>query len=575
MRGFCLALTVLSGLAPMRVQGQLVEMSHDYPRVMVVLQEDGGEIASNLFTAFFKDAGFPVIDPAYARSPRERALAVAALGGDDGAAVELGRNLGAQVLILGSVHTDTARITEALLTGTASLAVRSLRLDIPRVVSVASAEGREADVTDRGVRDRAVRAAVNDILFGGGRLIGDLSVDWDETPWSDGDYWASAPGGTASQPGKADIVILESFVFRKQLRQERSEDERTDQERIGFTIEPRQYVHIRGFVSAPGAQVTVDSTIADTRSIGGSEAAELGIDGPGTGFTAQVPWPAGGAGVRITATSSGAESSVEVLPEARERWAVVIGISDYADRRIRDLEFADDDARAIYEFLSSPAGGSVPKSNMMLLVNEAATGVSIRHALFEFLQGATRDDLVTIYVAAHGSPDPGRPENLYLLPYDARLDSLASTAFPMWDVKTAARRQIAAERVVVLADACRSEGTLDADPNRIGMAFSDLFSSSRRLTLSASGIDESSHESRRWGGGHGVFTHHLLEGLAGAADADSNGIVMFSEAASYVRERVTTDTGGDQTPKLSGRGDIPLARPEAGREHRSPETHEP
>ena len=46
--------------------------------------------------------------------------------------------------------------------------------------------------------------------------------------------------------------------------------------------------------------------------------------------------------------------------------------------------------------------------------------------------------------AFYMKPDPQRPDNLYLLPYDANVKQLAATGFPMWDVKTALRRQIKA-----------------------------------------------------------------------------------------------------------------------------------
>jgi len=141
-----------------------------------------------------------------------------------------------------------------------------------------------------------------------------------------------------------------------------------------------------------------------------------------------------------------------------------------------------------------------------------------------------------VYVASHGAPDPSRPSNLYILTHDTDVDAMAATAFPMWDVKTALRRQIASERVVVIADACRSAGTLVDDANPVGGAFSGLFDPSRRLTLSAAGAVQVSFEDARWRGGHGVFTHFLLEGLGGAADGDGNGVVGFRERAT----RLTT-----------------------------------
>jgi uncharacterized caspase-like protein len=166
---------------------------------------------------------------------------------------------------------------------------------------------------------------------------------------------------------------------------------------------------------------------------------------------------------------------------------------------------------------------------------------------------------VLIYFAGHGAPDPNMPDNLYLLPTDADVNALASTAFPMWDVKTALRRQIRAERVIVIADACHSGGTRQGVDNPTNSSFATLFEPSRRLTLTAAGDNELSLEDTRWGGGHGVFTHHILEGLRGAADADGNGIVTFEEVAAFVTSRVSAATNGRQNPQRSGLGDVPLA----------------
>jgi uncharacterized caspase-like protein len=172
---------------------------------------------------------------------------------------------------------------------------------------------------------------------------------------------------------------------------------------------------------------------------------------------------------------------------------------------------------------------------------------------------------VVIYFAGHGAPDPHRPDNLYLLPHDADLGALAATGFPMWDVKTALRRQISAERVIVIADACHSAGTQEglSDDNPIAGGFSQLFTPSRRLSMTAANSNEFSLEDARWGG-HGVFTHFLLEGLEGAGDANGNGIITFNEVFDYVARSVSSATEGRQNPQKAGWGDIPLAVVDTG-----------
>jgi uncharacterized caspase-like protein len=307
------------------------------------------------------------------------------------------------------------------------------------------------------------------------------------------------------------------------------------------------------------ADVSVGGRPAQVRALTAEEQARYAIDKPGVLFEGTAPLAAGSDTVRVQAQSGRAMAQSVVRAGVGKRWAVVIGISRYFDASVPSLRYADADARAMYDFLRSPAGGAVPEGQVRLLLNEQATTAAIRDALFVFLQQAGEDDQVTVYVASHGAPDPNRPSNLYILSYDTDLKRVASTAFPMWDFQTALRRQIAAQRVVVIADACHSGGALVGDASPINQAFSGLFSPSMRVTLTAADGSEFSREGAQWGGGHGVFTYTLLNGLKGDADTDHDGVVTFTEAAAYVRSHVSQATNGEQNPQRAGLGDVPLA----------------
>jgi uncharacterized caspase-like protein len=248
-------------------------------------------------------------------------------------------------------------------------------------------------------------------------------------------------------------------------------------------------------------------------------------------------------------------------PRIGQRWAVVIGVSKYESKDIPSLKYARADAQSFYDFLKSDAAG--PFDHVLFLADSAATGNAMRKALFVYLQQAKWNDLVVIYFAGHGAPDPNRPDNLYLLPTDANLNAMASTAFPMWDVKTALRRQIAADRVLVIADACHSAGATEgvvggAGSNKIAGSFAQLFTPSRRLIMTAANSNEFSLEGPQWGG-HGVFTHYLIDGLDGKADENHDGIVTFQELFDFVSKQVRVATEGRQNPQRAGFGDVPLA----------------
>jgi hypothetical protein len=265
-----------------------------------------------------------------------------------------------------------------------------------------------------------------------------------------------------------------------------------------------------------------------------------------------------------------AAGSGETLPQVRKCWAVVIGISKYryGGKRFANLEYAAEDAKAFSEFLCSARSKGFAKDRILCLLDEQVTYANIRHALFEFLGQADKEDLVVIYFSGHGMPEPGT-EDFFMLCHDTDPDHLVSTAFPMWDIETALRRRfIKAERVVVFADACHAGGIAGetgaraVTDNAVHLYLQQLaIAEQGRLIFTASEARELSFESNKFGGGHGVFTHFLLQGLNGAADADRNGVVTAGELIEYVRSGVIAATGNKQHPRLAGDFDrnLPLA----------------
>lgn len=253
--------------------------------------------------------------------------------------------------------------------------------------------------------------------------------------------------------------------------------------------------------------------------------------------------------------------------ERIQKWAVVVGISKYkyAEKGIPKLRYADVDAKAFYDFLRSPQGGGFIASHIRLLLDEDATTQNIREAVYDFLKQPIEEDLVIIYFACHGAPEPGNPENMYLITYDTNPEKTASTAFPMWEISTALKRHIKSGKVVILADACHSAAVYDVlamrdiSSNLINKYMAALGEARKGIAVfTASGVGEQSQESHKWGGGHGAFTYFLLEGLRGKADYDENGMVTFGEITSYVSERVRRETNSNQCPITAGRFDVNL-----------------
>lgn len=568
-------------LLPTPLEAQEIRFAEGLPRTLVFIQEDGGAgVASRELTGFLAEAGFPVVDPALAAQAAQAERVRAALAGDEIAATELGRDFGAQLLLLGVADWGTRPdpVDGSLVTGTSELSLRALRLDHGDEVARAVADARVIEATDQAARTRAIRDAAGKLLSG--PMLGRILNDWDARAWQERGYWrpepgsieertgsagsgvGAPPGGAAGGPGAPGVAILRADVLPDPGEATRGIGVVKKGSRDRSDV--RNLVRLEGLVVGDATRVEVDGAPALLEPLSEGEGERFGLPaGEATRFRREFSLPISQDTVRVVVGGpSGVQVEALAAPRIDKRWAVVIGVGDYASDDIPDLRFAHADAEAVAEFLRSDAAG--PFDEVLFLSGAEATGAAMRQALFVFLQDADWDDLVVIYFAGHGAPDPSRPENLYLLPADADPAALAATGFPMWDVKTALRRQIASERVVVIADACHSAGTTEGfgsgaeGGNAIAGGFQQLFSPSRRLMMTAAASNEFSLEDERWGG-HGVFTHFLMEALRGKGDGDGDGIVTFSEAFDHVSREVRTATGGRQNPQKAGLGDVPLA----------------
>ncbi|MBI4410255.1 MAG: caspase family protein [Gemmatimonadetes bacterium] len=554
-------------LTPVVAQAQKIVFESELPRTLVFVTEKGeGGVATRDLVAFLREAGFPLVDPALAHTVAQRDLVQKALAGDEGAAVQLGRDFGAQVLVLGRSDWGARPdpVDQALMTGTAEVEIRALRMDNARVITTARGQGRKLEATEQAARTGAIRMAVSEILSKT-RFAGQLVNNWAEVPWTAVGYFRPDPGSVAEvltepAPARAPrLAVLSTSVAppADPALASRGIGVIKKGERLPGVVND---VQLEGIVIGPATEVEVEGVKARLEPVDPALAKQLGLQTEAKRFVARAALPVSRDTMRIVAKGpGGAKAEAIAAPRIDQRWAVIVGVSDYRSDLVPDLEYAGADAQAVHDFLRSSAAGPFAEDHILFLKDGAATAQAMREALFVFLQKADWDDLVVIYFAGHGAPDPNRPENLYLLPTDADLNALAATAFPMWDVKTALSRQIAAERVIVIADACHSGGTREGMDNPISGSFSELFTPSRRLTLTAADMQELSFEDPRWGGGHGVFTYYLLEGLSGGADADKNRIVTFNEVAGFVAEKVKGDTEGRQNPQRSGLGDVPLA----------------
>ncbi len=252
------------------------------------------------------------------------------------------------------------------------------------------------------------------------------------------------------------------------------------------------------------------------------------------------------------------DSSRSFIAPVGDRWAVIVGISRYHTSPL-DLRYARRDAEQLHALLQTPEGGNYRADRMRLLVDENATSAAITKALRSFLLQAMPEDLILLYFACHGGPDQRRASGpLYLYSHDTDPADVAGTAVPMDDIDRSLS-QIRAERIVITVDTCHSGGvgvaTRTAGRAEATNRYLDALARSRSgvALLTSAEANEASEEDQKWGGGHGVFTHFLLEGMRGAADGfqgQRDGIVAVGELFEYVRHHVHQATNGRQHPAI-------------------------
>jgi helicase len=180
-----------------------------------------------------------------------------------------------------------------------------------------------------------------------------------------------------------------------------------------------------------------------------------------------------------------------------------VGIDRYSDPTIRDLSGAGNDARALWALFMD----TFPDAISELLINENATGTTVRHSLEHALLRATEDDVAWVFFAGHGTRDHR------LVMHDTQRNALSSSAIAMQDLAELFR-QTKARAAFLILDCCFSGGitarVLEDSPlpRDLHYPLQDV-AGEGRIVITASRFDEPAYELP--GHDHGVLTKALLD----------------------------------------------------------------
>jgi uncharacterized caspase-like protein len=219
--------------------------------------------------------------------------------------------------------------------------------------------------------------------------------------------------------------------------------------------------------------------------------------------------------------------------KAASRWALLIGVDDYAEAE--KLRFCGADMQALSKQL---IGSGFGEEQVFVLHDQSAQSkyrpskANIERRLELVLGLVEQGDLVVVGFSGHGVH---LNDKSYLCPEDTRLEEPGSMV--SLDSVYERLQKCPAAFKLLLVDACRNDprpgGTKSLTPTAGTKQFAKSLDRPPEgiLLLTSCASGQISWEEEKFG--HGVFMHYVLEGLQGAADVEHKGQVSLMELYHY------------------------------------------
>jgi hypothetical protein len=232
---------------------------------------------------------------------------------------------------------------------------------------------------------------------------------------------------------------------------------------------------------------------------------------------------------------------------AEEKYALIIGISDYPKLHAEtSIKYADRDAADFAAFIQTPQGGGFEPQNVHLITDALATRDRIYVEFLWLYRNVGPAAVVYVFFAGHGDRYRNRG---YFLPFETAADNPESAGIPMTEFFDKVTKELAARQVVLFIDTCHSAAMSQGTRASISLpadVLQEWNTSNERGSKDGQNVtaffssmaNEESYEDRELGGGHGLFTYYLLQGLKGAAKATTDGFITGASLVDYVHDEV-------------------------------------
>ena len=213
-----------------------------------------------------------------------------------------------------------------------------------------------------------------------------------------------------------------------------------------------------------------------------------------------------------------------------EIYAVLVGISEYASGN--NLTYCHRDAIDMYTMLKD----CTTPDKIVLLTDRQAKLDSIVFYTKKLFRQAQPDDMVLFFFSGHGN------KNVFFA-YDKSLYfSALQTIF----------KQTKARRKLIFADACFA-GTLRQSGDQTASTSGKSSAGTNVLLFLSTRSNQHAQENITLE--NGIFTHFLVAGLKGDADANKDGYITAIELFNFVYPKVRERTNSTQIPVMWGNFD--------------------
>jgi hypothetical protein len=234
--------------------------------------------------------------------------------------------------------------------------------------------------------------------------------------------------------------------------------------------------------------------------------------------------------------------------------AIIIGIHNY--KRVLKADYANDDARAFYDYAIRALG--IKPENIKLLIDDQADEVEILGAFQNWLPIKVKKLKTDVYVfySGHGLPSEDG-KSLYILPFGADKQFIDRTAINQQEI-IRSLQSVQAKSVTMFMDACysgqiRTGDTLIASARPVSLKTSNNLFPPEFTVFSASSPDQIASSSPALK--HGIFSYFVMKGMEGDADENKDGRITVDELHAYLSEMVSKQAlslNRKQSPQLIG-----------------------